>query len=89
MSPSQNPTESGTAGGQAEPPGGCTKPDMLPPAAPLLEMRGITKRFGDVLANDAVDLTLNAGDILELLGENGAGILILDEPTAALPPQET
>ncbi len=39
----------------------------------LLEMRGIAKRFGDVQANDGVDLTLKCGDILGLLGENGAG----------------
>lgn len=36
-------------------------------------MRGISKRFGNVQAIDAVDLTLNSGDILGLLGENGAG----------------
>ena len=38
-----------------------------------LELRGITKRFGDVLANDAVDLDVRAGEVLALLGENGAG----------------
>lgn len=41
--------------------------------APLLEMRGITKHFGDVCANDGIDLVLFPGDILGLLGENGAG----------------
>jgi simple sugar transport system ATP-binding protein len=41
--------------------------------APILELRGITKRFPGVLANDHIDLTLNKGEILALLGENGAG----------------
>ncbi|MFQ5420840.1 MAG: ABC transporter ATP-binding protein [Anaerolineae bacterium] len=40
---------------------------------PVLAARGLTKRFPGVLANDAVDLTLNKGEILALLGENGAG----------------
>jgi len=40
---------------------------------PVLELRGITKRFPGVLANDHVDLTLEEGEILALLGENGAG----------------
>src|SRR3954467_11004020 len=41
--------------------------------APLLELRGITKRFPGVLANDAVDLDLRQGEVHALLGENGAG----------------
>ncbi len=40
---------------------------------PVLDMRGITKRFPGVVANDQVDLTLHAGEMLALLGENGAG----------------
>ena len=40
---------------------------------PLLEMRAIEKRFGDVYANRGVDLSLRAGEVLGLLGENGAG----------------
>ncbi|MEF2073012.1 ABC transporter ATP-binding protein [Consotaella aegiceratis] len=41
--------------------------------APLVSMRGISKRFGPVQAVADVDLTLRAGGILGLLGENGAG----------------
>ncbi len=40
---------------------------------PILELRGVTKTFPGVLANDHIDLTLNEGEILALLGENGAG----------------
>ena len=41
--------------------------------APLLELRGITKRFPGVLANDNVDFDLREGEVHALLGENGAG----------------
>ncbi len=40
---------------------------------PILELRGITKTFPGLIANDHIDLTLNEGEILALLGENGAG----------------
>ena len=38
-----------------------------------IEMRGITKRFGPVVANNAVNLKVRPGEILALLGENGSG----------------
>jgi ABC-type uncharacterized transport system ATPase subunit len=38
-----------------------------------LELRGITKRFGALTANDHIDLTVESGEIHALLGENGAG----------------
>jgi general nucleoside transport system ATP-binding protein len=40
---------------------------------PVVEMRGITKHFPGILANDGVCLDLRKGEILVLLGENGAG----------------
>lgn len=40
---------------------------------PLLRLRELTKRYGDLLANDAVSLDVGKGEVLALLGENGAG----------------
>jgi branched-chain amino acid transport system ATP-binding protein len=41
--------------------------------APLLEVRGLTKRFGGLVANEDVSFTLRGAEILGLLGPNGAG----------------
>jgi ABC-type uncharacterized transport system ATPase subunit len=43
------------------------------PRQPIVEMRGITKRFGAVVANDRISLDLWPGEIHAVLGENGAG----------------
>src|ERR687886_278097 len=39
----------------------------------MLELRNITKRFGDVLANDHINITVREGTIHAIVGENGAG----------------
>ncbi len=39
----------------------------------LIEMRKITKKFGNFTANDSIDLTIEKGEVHALLGENGAG----------------
>src|SRR6478736_3344175 len=72
--------------------------------SPLLRTVGLTKRYGDFLANDSIDIDIWPKEIHALLGENGAGkstlvkaiyaliqpskFLILDEPTAVLTPQD-
>ena len=42
-------------------------------AVPAIELKGITKTFGDVVANENVDLSVYRGEILSILGENGSG----------------
>jgi branched-chain amino acid transport system ATP-binding protein len=61
----------------------------LPPAEVLLSLRGITKKFGGLMALQGIDLDLHRGEILGVLGPNGAGkttlvnaITGLDKPTS-------
>jgi branched-chain amino acid transport system ATP-binding protein len=42
-------------------------------AGPLLEVQGITKRFGGLLANDSISFTVNQGEIVGIIGPNGSG----------------
>ncbi len=42
-------------------------------AAPILEARGVVKRFGPLLANDVDHFAIHSGEVVALLGENGAG----------------
>lgn len=44
----------------------------MEPANTAIELSGITKRFGSVVANDHIDLSVKQGEILALLGENGS-----------------
>jgi D-xylose transport system ATP-binding protein len=46
---------------------------MSPASTPLLELEGVSKRFGPVQALDRVDFAVGAGEVVGLVGDNGAG----------------
>ena len=55
-----------------------------PQTTTVVQLKGITKKFPGVLANDRVDLDINTHEILALLGENGAGKTTLMNVLAGL-----
>jgi ABC-type glutathione transport system ATPase component len=64
---------------------GASAPVGGPPAAtPLVAAEGIVRRYGDVLASDAVDLTIPAGTTVGLVGESGSGKSTLGRVIAGL-----
>ena len=62
-----------TKGGEGVGVGGSGVPSASDGASPLIAMRGVTKRFGALVACDAVDLQVAAGTLHAIMGENGAG----------------
>jgi ABC-type sugar transport system ATPase subunit len=57
---------------------------VAPSDAELLEVRGLVKRFGPVLALSGVDLTVAAGEVTALVGDNGAGKSVLIKTIAGI-----
>jgi D-xylose transport system ATP-binding protein len=55
-----------------------------PPGSRLLELRGVSKRFGPVLALRGVDLVVPAGEVTALAGDNGAGKSVLIKTIAGI-----
>jgi D-xylose transport system ATP-binding protein len=56
---------------------------------PLLELEGVSKRFGPVQALDRVDFAVSAGEVVGLVGDNGAGKSTLVKAIAGINPPDT
>src|SRR5664279_1978600 len=61
----------------------------MSPGAPLLELEGVSKRFGPVQALDRVDFSVNAGEVVGLVGDNGAGKSTLVKAIAGIHSADT
>jgi ABC-type branched-subunit amino acid transport system ATPase component len=64
-------------------------PDAPEETTPVLWVRGVTKRFGGVVAVNGVDLTLHDGEVLGLIGHNGAGKTTLFDLVTGLVPLDS
>jgi D-xylose transport system ATP-binding protein len=58
----------------------------MPDGTPLLELEGVSKRFGPVQALDRVDFAVHAGEVVGLVGDNGAGKSTLVKAIAGINP---
>lgn len=59
------------------------------PASPVLEVRGVSKRYGGIAAVDRVDMTVGAGEIVGMVGTNGAGKTTLLDLVAGTVPADS
>jgi D-xylose transport system ATP-binding protein len=62
---------------------------MAATATPLLELEGVSKRFGPVQALDRVDFAVSAGEVVGLVGDNGAGKSTLVKAIAGINPPDS
>src|ERR1700722_9782552 len=60
----------------------------VPAGAPVLEVRGVTKRFGALVVLRGIDLALKPGEVLGLVGDNGAGKSTLVKILSGFQPQD-
>ena len=63
------------------------KADVSSSGPPLVELKGISKRYGDLLANDGIDLSIEDGEFIALIGPSGCGKSTLLRVIAGLEPQ--
>ena len=61
----------------------------MSPGQPLLQLEGISKRFGPVQALDRVDFAVSAGEVVGLVGDNGAGKSTLVKAIAGINPPDS